>query len=281
MRKVRLFAGFVGLVLALLFPAVASPQGTAVDSRWASALPSVDGQAEEWPPDMLSLQKKLKIDFAFKNDDRNLFILMVFKNSKSLSSIDATGITVFYGPAGSAGRESGVLFITKELTAEEFIALLENQGTPLTEKDKEVLRINSQHVVFEAYAVDRQGKTIPPPAARFDMDPPVFKAGKRDKLVIYEFRVPLAPAGLPPAGMGASSGEAVRVSFEWGGTSKKVLSARTSWSTPANMVSGGLYDENGETPAQQFLNAFDRMSNPSMGTKKHAFATVVKLAQGR
>lgn len=281
MGKFRFSAAWAGLLLALLFPAGAVSQGTTPGSQWAASPPSVDGLDADWLPGNMFTEKKLRIDYAFMNDGRNLYILMVFKDPKFLSSIDATGITIFYGRDRPAGRERGVLFISKTLTSDEFIILLESQGTPLTEKEKEVLRINPRHPLFESYAVDRQGKTIPPPADRSSVDPPVFKAGKRENLVIYEFRVPLDTAESPPAGIGARPGETIRVSFEWGGTSKNVLSARTSWSTPAGMVSGGLYDENGETRAQQFLNAFDRMSSSSMGAKKYSFGAVVKLAQGR
>jgi len=281
MRKRRLLAGFVGFVVALLLPAVASPQDTAINSRWASALPSVDGQAGEWPPETLSLQKKLKIDLAFKNDDRNLFILMVFKNPKSLSSIDATGITIFCAPLVARQRTNGVLFIGKTLTADEYITRIESSGTPLTEKEKEVLRIRQQHPVFDAYAVDEQGKTVAPGAPRSDVDPPAFKAAWRGEIATFEFRVPLAPPFAHPAGIGAVPGDMIRVSFEWGGKSTKLDKAKANWPTPAAAASSGAYNENDESRAQVFLMGFDAMSSPSISTKKHAFRAVVKLAQGR
>jgi hypothetical protein len=281
MRKRRLLAGCVGLVLALLFPAVASAQDTAVDSRWASVLPSVDGQAEEWPPDTLSLQKKLKIDFGFKNDSRNLFILMVFKDPKSLSSIDATGITISCSPLAAKQRTNTVLFIGKTLTADEYITRIESSGTPLTEKEKEVLRIRQQHPVFDAYAVDDQGKTVAPRAPRSDVDPPAFKAAWRGKIATFEFRVPLAPPAVHPAGIGAVPGDTIQVSFEWGGKSTRLVKARANWPTPAAAASSGAYNENDESRAQVFLMGFDAMSSPSIGTKKHAFRAVVRLAPGR
>jgi hypothetical protein len=281
MKKVRLLAGFVGLIATLLFPVVASPQETSVNSRWASVLPSVDGQGEEWPADTFSLQKKLKIDFAFENDDRNLYILMVFKDPKSLSSIDATGITISCVPLGAKQRTNSVLFIGKTLTADEYITRLESSGTPLTEKEKEILRIREQHPVFEAYAVDGQGKTVAPGPLRSDVDPPAFKAAWRGDIATFEFRVPLASPSAHPAGIGTASGDTIRVSFEWGGKSTKLIKAKANWPTPAAAVSSGAYNENEESRAQVFLMGFDAMSSPSIGTKKHAFRAVVKLAQAQ
>jgi hypothetical protein len=280
MKRILFLLASAGLVLAALAPAFSTPEKTPAASQWASPAPVLDGRDEDWQPGGFSSERSVRVDYAFKNDGRNLYILLVFKDPKFLSSIDATGIRIFWGRDVSAGNAAGVLFVRKTVTAEEFISILESRASPLSEKEKEVLRINPRHSIFDAYAVDSRGKTIPPPDSRSDLDPPEFRAGKRNKATIYEFRVPLPRAGAQQAGTGAGPGETVRVSFEWGGASKDLLNAKTSWATPATISSGGLHDENGETPAQQFLNSFDRMSGPSSSVKKYSFQAVVRLAQG-
>jgi hypothetical protein len=275
----RFFAGCAGLVLAVWLPAIVLPQDRVANSKWAAIPPVMDGLEEDWRPAVFYPEKKVRVDYAFKNDGRNLYILLVFNDAKYLSSIEATGMRIYCRGAGSAEDGIGILFIRKTITAEEYIVRLENQGTPLSDKDKEVLRISPRHSLFESYAVDRRGKTLPPPASASEADPPMFRAAKRDKATIYEFRIPLASSDVHPAVIGAGPGETVRVTFEWGGKSKQLLDARTSWESPAGASSGGLYDKNGETPAQQFLNAFDKMANPSVGTKQYSFQAVVNLAR--
>jgi len=267
------------LILAAGAPAPAASQDTAVDSRWAAAPPTLDGQPGEWPQDTLTLLKKLRVDCAFRNDGRNLYAVLIFRNPKFLSSIAATGLTVYARPEGTKPGTNGVLFVGKTLTADAFIALLESQGTPLTEKEKEYFRIQQQHPVFEAYTVDAHGRTIAPPAPRPDLDPPLFRAAKAGDVVTFELRMPLAAPDKHPAGIGALPGEAVRVSFEWGGTTKELLKAQANWVAATSRGSGGAYDSNQESLAQVFLMGFDRMSSPGKEAKKYKFQAVVRLAE--
>jgi hypothetical protein len=69
------------------------------------------------------------------------------------------------------------------------------------------------------------------------------------------------------------------VSFAWGGSAKKILTAKASWHTPKSIVSGNVVTGAGETRAQEFLSQFDAMSRQSSETKKYSFTVAVKLAQ--
>lgn len=127
-------------------------------SQWAAARPKLDGLAEEWPPDSVLHEKKMDLDYGFKNDDRNLYILLVFRNPKFLSSIETLGILISAGLEGTKNNGSAVRFVKKTITADQYISLLESRGASPTDEEREKLRRQSRHPVFAAYAVDKKGK---------------------------------------------------------------------------------------------------------------------------
>ena len=280
MRKGGLLASLVGIGVFLFCSGFAFSDDTMAKSKWTASSLKVDGLDEEWSADHLYLGEKVNIGCAFRNDARNLYILFVFKNLKYLSSIDATGIAIYLGPEGMKRKNSGVRFIKKIVPADQFIAMSENQGTPLTEEEKAELRKRPQHPIFEAYLVDKKGKIIKQPAGpKTDVEPPGFSATKQGNIVTYEFRIPLESRELSPAGISADPGKTLRVFFGWGGSAKKVLKAKASWPTPESLVSGSVTTGADETRAQEFLSSFDSMSSPSIETKKYSFWVDVELAR--
>ncbi len=269
----------VGVGLSFILSGLLFSEEPVALSRWTDSPPKLDGRAEEWGPESLLHLKKIELDYAFKNDGRNLYILLVFRNPKSLSSIDSLGITIAGGPKGTKNENTAVRFIKRVLTADQYISMLENQGVPLTANEKEGLGNWPQHFVFAAYAVDKKGKVIPVTASAADVEPPAFRTRRHQNISTYEFRLPFASREAHPAGIEAEPGRAISVSFKWGGSTQKELSPKTSWSTPWSLVSGGAIGDNDETRAQEFLNSFDSMSRPSLETKKYSFRVDVRLAE--
>jgi hypothetical protein len=268
-----------GIGWLLLFAGFGFSEDPVAQSQWTASPLQLDGLAEEWRSDSLLHVKKIDLDYGFRNDGRNLYILLVFRNPKSLSSIDAVGITISGSPEGTEHNNNKVRFIKKTLTADQFIAMLEYQGAHLTGEKKEELRRRPQHPVLAAYAVDKKGKILSPTGSATGVEPPAFQTTKQENGVTYEFRIPLASREVYPAGIEAEPGTTISVSFKWGGSAQKTLSPRTSWSTPWSMVSGGALADNGETRAQEFLNSYDSMSRPSLEGKKYALRVDVQLAK--
>jgi hypothetical protein len=270
-----IFARLSGISLALFFSAMAFPIDRTAESRWASSPVKVDGQADEW---QAASEKKPGLSYAFRNDGRNLYILAVFKDSRALDAVEATGMAVYYSPEGAKEKTNGTRFIRGEIPVERFISLLEAQGKVLTDEDKGFLRTRYQYPVFEAYAIDREGKYIPASGPPGGGELPAFSAANHEKSVTYEFRIPLGPRAPQAAGRGPQPGKTIKVGFEWGGSAMKVLSTKTSWHSPQSIVSGDVFTGSGETRAQEFLSSFDGLSRPSLKTKEYSLWVDVKLA---
>ena len=71
-----------------------------ISSRWASNQINIDGRSDDWKDEAFHFEKKLGVDYSFKNDAENLFILFVFKDPRYLSSINDTGMTIWFNLEG-------------------------------------------------------------------------------------------------------------------------------------------------------------------------------------
>ena len=273
-----IFARLSGIGLAFLCFASAFPADRTAASRWAPSPITIDGQDDEWPASSLYSEKKPGLKYAFQNDGRSLYILVVFQDSRSLEAVEATGMAVYYSPGGTKEKINGTRFIKEDIPVERFISLLESQGKVVTDEDKGILRTRYHYPVFEAYAIDREGKYVPAAEGRPGQEPPVFRMAKKESAVIYEFRIPLEPRAPQPDGLGPAPANTVQVGLEWGGSAMKVLSTKTSWHSPQSIVSDGVYTGSGETRAQEFLSSFDGMSRPSDKTKEYSLWVGVSLA---
>ncbi len=248
-----------------------------VDSRWSGAAPLLDGRAAEWKDDAAFSQRAAGVDVAFRNDGRDLYILLLPRNPKALKSLEKTGVAVFAGPAAAGRPATGVLFVAKRMKADDYIAMLVGRGAPPTEAERQALRAQKRRTVFLAMAIDRKGRTLDMPAPPSTVSPPDFAVAKEDAVTAYELRLPLASRGASAAGVGAAPGDAIVVEFAWGGKGDRVASIDTAWRVPQPSA-GSPITGSGETAAQDFLSTFDRMSRPTTGGESYAFLLGVRLA---
>jgi len=61
-----------------------------ITSNWVTAPLAIDGSCDEWEDDALNFEKKVSVEYAFKNDAENFYIIFIFKDPRYLSSINAT-----------------------------------------------------------------------------------------------------------------------------------------------------------------------------------------------
>ena len=274
-RKVFAWVGAVLCLLAVVWGAV-----SIVASRWAAELPRIDGQAAEWNQDVMNSQKNLGVDFAFRNDASNLYALVVFKDPKFLSSIELTGITLYFGPAARRQKDIGVRFRRKNATADELIGRLEGQGQTLTEQRKAEIKAKPMYFLFEADAVNRKGEIMLPPGDKEKVDPPVFRLSKSaGGFMVYEFRIPLAPRDVHPAGVGKGPGESIKVGFEWGGMTKEIRAALMGQGQMPDQSRVSGEDARGERAEDESAGSSPSLARSAQGPKQYSFWVDLKLAQ--
>lgn len=255
------------------------PQVPAVQSSEVSTAPKIDGETGDWPASRLVLDAKSGIESAFQNDGNDFYILLVVKKPEARASLESTGITVL-ARVGPRKTKRGVLFLKQKAPAETYIRWHESLGAVITEEEKTKLRNAGQHDLCLVFAVGATGSTYGPLRNLPGSNPPEFGVSEEAAETIYELKIPLLSPELVPGGLGALPGEDVRISFEWGGTTRKVFSTKTTREATPLEKKGDL-SGSGRTWAQEFLDSFDSMSRPTMGTKKFSFAVDVRLAEAK
>jgi hypothetical protein len=248
-----------------------------VESRRAPEPVKIDGRGDEWFQAGPFVDAKAGAELRFQNDGRNLYILLVVKKLEALNSAEETGMTIFHRLGKTKNVGSGVLFLAKDVPADDIIRWRENQGSLLTDGEKAEIRKSARQPLFLVFAVGSKGSMYGPLVRRqADIDPPDFVASRGAGEATYEFRIPLGPPKSVPGGIGAEPGQTIRISFDWGGAIRGSLSTKASREAPSS--ESGYQSGTGRTWGQEFLDTFDSMSSPSIGTGKYSFAVDVKLA---
>jgi len=272
----RLILGFVQLVTLLLFVSISLPAQNVVQSTWTAPPPQIDGRNEDWTGDAVTSEKGVGVDYAFRNDGRDLYVLLIFKDPKFLSSIDMTGVTMYASTSGKKDKDWGVRFIKKTVTGEELIQYMEKMGQPLAEERKQELKDKPQLILFTATAVNKKGEEVFPAGPVQGIDLPGFRIGRQENMVFYEFRIPLVARDVHPTGIGAEPGKDVKVGFEWGGLTKEMREAMRG---RARGTATGSDANRDEVTTGTYMGA--PPSTGPGGPKKYSFWVDVKLAQAQ
>lgn len=283
MNAKKLFTHISLVIFMLLIATTGFSKEKFVKSKWTAQPLTIDGLDDDWSEDVLTTKKKKKVDYAVRNDAQNIYVLFVFKDPKFLSSINFTGITLYFNTEGKKKKDHGFHFTRKKVTADELIAYLEKKGEVLTEEQRQGIKTKLAYIVYMAEIAGDKGKeaseaTQTPVTLR-----PAFKINKKGENVIYEFRIPLAKSETSPGGIGAEPGHSIKIGFEWGGMTdklRKAMSARTRSKTDLGVSREGTPQSQISTTRGQ--SRAPRPGRPSMATpKKHSFWIDVKLAQNQ
>lgn len=276
------------MILALCRPGFSEDK--VVESQWTAAPPQIDGLNKDWDTQVLNAEKKFGVDYAFRNDADNLYVLVTFRDPRYLSSINFTGMTIWFSPEGGKKKDFGIRFVNIPITADQYIAILEKKTGAVSEAQKAQIRANERYMYYDYELINKTSEEAP---AQFTETPglkvPVFKHSVLEKTVTYEFSVPLKRLAELSAGIGADPGRTIRLCFEWGGATKGMKSAAAAQigaegarSRPES-ATGGLTDERGAGGGLGDLE-HDSESLAAMRRripKQYSFWATVKLAQSQ
>jgi hypothetical protein len=214
----------VSLVLVMLSGILAAaPLGEdgSVQSGWAASAPKIDGKADEWAGTPLAVWKKGDVQYGFRNDADKLYILLVFRNPKFLSTIAQTGVTLYFGAAGKKDKAYGIHFVRRQVPTAEAIAFIERDRI-LSEADKTQLLAKPAYNIYDASVQNKKFKAGAA-AGQAAFPPAHFRFAPDQRSVVYEFMVPLLRDHELAAGVGAAPGGSVSVGVEWGGATEAQL----------------------------------------------------------
>jgi hypothetical protein len=107
-----------------------------VNSAWCPSPPRIDGTSYDWQGVTTTFEKKVKVDCAFMNDADYLYVFFIFNDPLYLSSINQTGMTVYFNVQGKKKKDYGVNFSHKRISAQQYIAMLEKKQVPFLKQIK-------------------------------------------------------------------------------------------------------------------------------------------------
>jgi hypothetical protein len=278
MKKFFTFA----LLIFILVP-VSFAKEKSVESVWASSPLKIDGLADDWENDPLLVEKKVKVEYAFRNDSAILYVYFKFNDAKFLSSIETTGMTLWIDNKGKKCKNLGVKFTKKKMPADEFIAAMEKQKGPLSDEQKENLRASEFYFVSQTEAVNKKGDPIEQDEGREAVKAAAFNVSIQNETVAYEFRVPLKKMIKALLGNEADPSAVLGIGFEWGGLTDEMRKAYMKGDASGGTGRMGI-PEGGRGGGGGQSVGFDGASPASLTalrkmTKKHSFWTAVRMAK--
>jgi hypothetical protein len=271
MNKIsRLMIGTLTILAVLTGFSFMSGQDKPAESVWAAQPPKIDGASKDWEGTTFSAWEKGGVQYAFRNDGNNLYLLFTITEPKLRSTIEELGLTVYVDLTGQESKDYGILFRRKRITANESIALLEKQG-PVSDEQKEKMRATPFYNYYFTEVVNKKGEAVPVPPG-IAGPPAMFKYTTEKKNLVYELMIPLSRINPALPGLGAGPGSTLSLGFEWGGPTeeqrKALARARGAQSNISNETDVGR-----STDITAGARNIDRMP------VKHTFWSIINLAK--
>jgi hypothetical protein len=284
------------LTLAAL-AVVAAPvfaAGQAVESTWQAGPMTIDGGVQEWDSSTPIIDEDSKAEYAFRNDGKNLYIIMVFRDPDPRtraavypkSTLDYTGMKIFFTNGPKKSKDYGILFQKKQYTADALIASLQKRGQKLSEAQIAEIRKKPTHIVFTEEVI-KPKKAVAPAEEAGLAEPPMFRSvdAERGRISICEFRIPLNRIS-QIGGINAGPGQQVLLGFEWGGMTSQILKDMMAGRADGSVSASdrGVQSDAGFRDPEEGGGGFGRQGSEvgEMGRNpryaKHAFWIEAKLA---
>ncbi len=249
------------------------------NSIWTNTAVLMDGSAADWENCPVTLYKKRQVEYAFQNNGVFLFVLLKFNDPEYLSSIEQTGMTIYYNVQGKRKKDLGVVFKRLRLTPVQVIALLEQKQALTEEQKKEIQAKPAYDIrtcdVFNIKADKSKQQEIP----TGEFLEASFGLAKSQAAVVYEFAIPLEKPFAMAHGIGTEPGQSIKIGFEWGGLTEEMKKRRmqaVESMSEGDATAGATsrtrgYAKGGDNPGSQFGRR---------GPKEYEFWVDVKLASG-
>ena len=265
------------VVLAVCFAGFSEEK--AVESIWVGSSLSIDGLDDDWAGDTLNFEKKFEVDYAFRNDADNLYVLFVFKDPVYQSTIKDTGMTLWINTEGKKKKKYGIHFNARRVTADSVISILEKQKGPLPEAEKNNIRSKPFYFFYQGDVKDKKGEILTPTALGGELAVPLFRAQAKQKMMVYELVMSLRILEKLSAKDKMEPGKTVKVGFEWGGLTERMKAQRMARLEQGTVREAERRAKDVREGESQRTGGSSGDASLSKGPKKYSFWVDVNLAQ--
>lgn len=251
--------------MIVLMAVAAAAADVPVKSAWIATAPVIDGAPADWGAPAFVDVAGGDIGYAFANDANNLYVLLVIRNPKAKSTIDKTGVTLYFSPE-KKNKDYGILFHKVMIKPDEYIARLEKQG-PVSDEVRAQIKSKPG---WYLYAHEVKG-AVPEktPASETPVQNPVYKVGTQGEMTIYEFLVPLERPASTQAGLASAPGQTLFVGLEYGGMTPEMARANARATGSSNIAGGDN------------ITQLVSSTGTKVSAKKYSFWSQVALAEAK
>jgi hypothetical protein len=206
--------GFL-LLAGIVSSGLGAPNEPQVQSQWAGVPMAIDGDVGDWEGHSRNIHGMTKTEFAFRNNAEYLYILLEFKNPLTVSTLEKTGVTIYWSGSGQNKKDNGLKFTRLVLSANELLARRKGQGRKLTDDEVAAIKAKPVHTLFLYDMINKKERAKM--ATAKPVQYPDFNAAKEGAAWAYEIKIPLVKNENQLFGIGAEPGAKVRIGVEWGG----------------------------------------------------------------
>lgn len=224
-RKVAFTSVFFLCILTISIFYIGFSETKEILSIWPASPLKINGSDEEWAKEAICIEKKIKVNYAFQNDENNLYVLFKFNDISYLSSIDKTGMTIWFNTERKKKKDCGIVFLKKKVQTETFLSLLRQQRGAISEEDKEKLIKNPYHFIYLIQVINKKASSSETVESK-ESPRAFFMSASTKEEVVYEFVIPLKSEGDFAADRGIKPGQIIKVGFEWGGLTEEMKAER-------------------------------------------------------
>lgn len=220
MRR-SIFQIFILAFVVTAFAATGYAADKKYEAKWTAAPITLDASDAEWQDAPYNEEGRFELNYAFKNDSKYLYVLVKFNTPQFLSTIQYGGMTMFLDGQGNKKKDYNIRFLRKQVTADEFIAILEKQKGALSEEDKQKVRLNPQYLHHAAEVTNKKAKGDPPDKVEGEGTATFRVQQTQQRGLIWELAIPLERLSAWSPGVNTTPGQLIKVGFEWGGASEE------------------------------------------------------------
>lgn len=193
-----------------------------VQSTWAAEPVRVDGYPTDWNGMALTSEDKPSVEYGFRNNAENIYVLFVFKDPKVMSSIALTGMTIWFHPEGKKKNDYGILFIQRNIPPDQMIARLEKQRGTLSEEEKKTIGANPSYLVYDIETAGKKSKSKKTSTQEGTDATATFRYMKIQNDNVFEFGIPLEQMNEQLESGSIDPGKSLKIGFQWGGATKEM-----------------------------------------------------------
>lgn len=211
--------GWTIVVLCMVLAAVPAPART-IGVIYTYQPVVIDGQMDEWAQIKRYPAYSGNVEYGFKMDNQNFYVLFVFRNPELLSTFSSSGMKIFIFNTRGGKRELGVHFTQMTLSPGQMVDLLEKKYGSIPEEKRREIYNRSEYHIYQNRVI-REKRTETASIQLNSREACAFKTGQPSpEILVAEYKIPhavlkeiLGKEQLP---------DEIRLIFEWGGMSAEM-----------------------------------------------------------